>query len=88
MVDETQPDSTRQEQATPDRETVQRLRAQVEQLHEAIEARAVIERAKGALMARQHCGPAAAFEELVRRSQSETMKLRDVAAEIVRDLGD
>jgi AmiR/NasT family two-component response regulator len=87
-VDETQPHITPQDQTVPDRETVRRLRAQLEQLREAMESRAVIEQAKGALIARQRCGPEAAFAELVRRSQLDKVKLRDVATAIVRDLVD
>jgi AmiR/NasT family two-component response regulator len=86
-VDETQPHTTPDE-TLPDREAVRRLRAQVEQLREAIECRAVIEQAKGALIARERCGPQAAFAELVRRSQSEKVSLRELATAIIRDLVD
>jgi AmiR/NasT family two-component response regulator len=81
-------DEMRQENATPDRETVQRLRARIERPYEGIEARAVTEQAVGVLMAWQRCGPETAFKELVRRPQSANVELRDIAAEVFRDLVD
>jgi GAF domain-containing protein len=54
-----------------------------EQLQEALESRAVIEQAKGVLIAEHRCDPDAAFEMLKVRSQHENRKLRDVAAGIV-----
>jgi GAF domain-containing protein len=54
-----------------------------ERLGEAMKSRAVIEQAKGMLMAAQRCDEDAAFELLVRASQRENRKLRDVAAGIV-----
>ena len=53
------------------------------QLRRAMESRAVIEQAKGVLMAAEHCGPDAAFEILVRASQNRNRKLRAIAQEIV-----
>jgi GAF domain-containing protein len=50
---------------------------------EAMKSRATIEQAKGILMAAQRCGPDDAFNVLVRASQRENRKLRDMAAEIV-----
>lgn len=52
-------------------------------LAEAMKNRAVIEQAKGMLMAAQACDQDAAFELLVRASQRENLKLRDVAQRIV-----
>ncbi len=54
-----------------------------ERLGEAMKSRAVIEQAKGILMARQRCNEDDAFELLVRASQRENVKLRDVARRIV-----
>jgi nitrate/nitrite-specific signal transduction histidine kinase len=53
------------------------------QLQEALESRAVIERAKGVLMATTGVDETAAFEALRRRSQDENRKLRDVARDLV-----
>jgi GAF domain-containing protein len=50
---------------------------------EAMKSRATIEQAKGILMAAQRCGPDDAFNILVRASQRENRKLRDMAADIV-----
>jgi AmiR/NasT family two-component response regulator len=46
-------------------------------------SRATIEQAKGILMARTRCGPDAAFDLLVRASQRENRKLRDIAGDLV-----
>jgi hypothetical protein len=54
-----------------------------QQLQQAMESRAVIEQAKGILMAAQRCGPDAAFNILVRASQNQNRKLRAIATEIV-----
>ena len=54
-----------------------------QQLQQAMESRAVIEQAKGILMAVQRCSPDAAFEILVRASQNQNRKLRAIASEIV-----
>ena len=50
-----------------------------EQLQEALESRAVIEQAKGILIAEHRCDPDDAFEMLRIRSQHENRKLRDIA---------
>lgn len=52
-------------------------------LGEAMKTSAVIERAKGILMAAQHCDDQAAFDLLVRASQRENIKVRDIASRIV-----
>jgi GAF domain-containing protein len=49
----------------------------------ALESRAVIERAKGVLIARHGCDDDDAFAELRRRSQHTNRKLRDVAIDVV-----
>jgi len=54
-----------------------------QQLRQAMESRAVIEQAKGILMAAQRCSPDVAFDILVRASQNQNRKLRAIAAEIV-----
>ena len=55
-----------------------------EQLQEAMRSRAVIEQAKGMLMAQSpDLTPDAAFDALRRASQRENMKLRDIARRIV-----
>jgi hypothetical protein len=54
-----------------------------ENMHRAMETRAVIEQAKGILIAKQHCTPEYAFELLTRLSQVSHRKLRDCAADLV-----
>ncbi|MEU3380831.1 ANTAR domain-containing protein [Streptomyces caelestis] len=54
-----------------------------EQLTEAMHTRDLIGQATGILMERQDIDAAAAFESLVRASQRENVKLRDLAREIV-----
>jgi GAF domain-containing protein len=54
-----------------------------QQLERALASRAVIEQAKGILMARTGWTADEAFAELVRRSQHLNRKLRDLAAELV-----
>jgi len=55
-----------------------------DQLSEAMQSRAVIEQAKGILMAVHRCDGDEAFRHLVRMSQTSNRKLRDVAEETVR----
>jgi GAF domain-containing protein len=54
-----------------------------DQLREALVGSAVIERAKGMLMARHGLDDSAAFDLLRQWSQQRNVKLRDVAAELV-----
>jgi GAF domain-containing protein len=54
-----------------------------ERLGEAMRSRAAIEQAKGVLMASQRCSEDEAFDLLVRASQRENVKLRDIAQRIV-----
>ncbi|WP_436774862.1 SpoIIE family protein phosphatase [Yinghuangia sp. YIM S09857] len=60
--------------------TVDRLRAEVDGLRRAMRSRAVIEQAKGLLMARMGCGADEAFGHLAQLSQNTNMKLAEVAA--------
>ena len=55
----------------------------VDNLHEALSSRAVIEQAKGIVMARDRCGADEAFATLRQESQHTHVKLRDVATRIV-----
>jgi AmiR/NasT family two-component response regulator len=55
-----------------------------EQLGEAMEYRAMIEQAKGILMAGGGRNADEAFQLLVRASQRENRNLRDIAAELVQ----
>jgi len=55
------------------------------QLEEAMRSRAVIEQAKGVLMARGGVSPDDGFQILVRASSRENRRLRHVAEDIVRD---
>lgn len=56
---------------------------QAENMQLAMASRAVIEQAKGIVMARVGCDADAAFQLLVEQSQHENRKLRDIAAELV-----
>ncbi|MEJ5868367.1 GAF and ANTAR domain-containing protein [Pseudokineococcus sp. 5B2Z-1] len=56
---------------------------QAGQMQEAMRSRAVIEQAKGVLVAALGLEPEEAFAELSRRSQRTNTKLRDVAAQVV-----
>ena len=58
-------------------------RTLADQLQDAMTSRAVIEQAKGVLMAGQRCGPEEAFELLKQASQRENVKLREIAQRIV-----
>jgi GAF domain-containing protein len=55
----------------------------VDQMQRAMESRAVIEQAKGILMAQRHCTAEEAFEVLVRLSQETHRKLRELAEALV-----
>jgi GAF domain-containing protein len=56
---------------------------QSQQLTAAMASRAVIEQAKGILMAAQHCTADEAFDLLRRASQRENRKLREIAIDMV-----
>ncbi|TQJ24679.1 GAF domain-containing protein [Micromonospora sp. A202] len=53
------------------------------QMREAMANRAVIEQAKGIIMAERRCGPAEAFAILAKVSQDSNRKVRDVAQALV-----
>jgi GAF domain-containing protein len=55
----------------------------VQQLQQALQSRAVIDQAKGIIMAQRRCNPDEAFTHLVAQSQRQNRKLRDLATEIV-----
>lgn len=56
-----------------------------ENLNEAMKSRAVIEQAKGIIIGATRCTPDEAFDQLRKQSQDMNTKLRDVAAEIVKN---
>jgi AmiR/NasT family two-component response regulator len=56
-------------------------------LHGALASRAVIDQAIGVMMAQQRCSAAAAFDILRRASQNRNVKVRDLASEIVSNVG-
>jgi GAF domain-containing protein len=56
-------------------------------LHGALASRAVIDQATGIIMAQQRCDATAAFDILRRASQNRNVKLRNLAAEIVSQVG-
>ena len=60
-----------------------RATAVVDQMQRAMESRAVIEQAKGILMAQRHSSADEAFEVLVRLSQETHRKLRELAETLV-----
>jgi len=55
----------------------------VTNLNAALESRAVIEQAKGILVAEHGCDPEVAFKELSRMSQRTNRKVRDISADLV-----
>lgn len=64
----------------------QRSREHVQHLEQALVSRAVIEQAKGVLMAVHGYTADAAFTMLVERSQHENVKLRDVAKNLLQSV--
>jgi GAF domain-containing protein len=56
-----------------------------DQMRSAMGSRALIEQAKGVLVARERIDPETAFERLVARSQGANRKLRDIAADLVAE---
>jgi hypothetical protein len=69
------------------RSRVEELEQTVADLTRALASRPVIDQAIGILMERHHCPAAAAFLILRARSQDGNAKLRDVAADLVREVG-
>jgi GAF domain-containing protein len=57
------------------------------QLQRALDARVVIEQAKGALVARDGVSPGAAFEQMRRRARAERRRVVEIATEILSDSG-
>jgi GAF domain-containing protein len=55
-------------------------------MRRAMETRAVIEQAKGIIVAQERCTPEQAFELLTRISQTRHRKLRDCAADLVSSM--
>lgn len=64
----------------------QRSREHIQQLEHALVTRGVIDQAKGVLMAVHSCTADEAFAMLVKRSQHENVKLRDVAKSLLDSL--
>jgi GAF domain-containing protein len=63
-------------------------RRMAEQMQEAMRSRAVIEQAKGILMAERACDEATAFDLLRAASQRQNVKLREVAQRLVQSKSD
>jgi len=63
--------------------SVSELRQQLQQLQDALAARAVIEQAKGIIMGRYGMDADNAFAELSRRSQGTNVKVREIARRLV-----
>jgi PAS domain S-box-containing protein len=59
-----------------------------EDLRRAVSSRAVIEQAKGIVMAQKRCSPEEAFAHLAQLSSTQERKLRDVAQTIVETVSD
>jgi GAF domain-containing protein len=73
-------------------EAFSRAKSEAANLEQALTSRAVIDMAKGIVMARRHCDSEAAFDHLRDLSQTQNRKLREVAQELVDgvagDVGD
>jgi transcriptional regulator with GAF, ATPase, and Fis domain len=63
-----------------------KAREHTEQLRTALTSRAVIDQAKGIIMAAHRISAEAAFAKLVRQSQEQNVKLRDLAERFVTEL--
>ena len=57
------------------------------QLQRALDARVVIEQAKGAMVARDGVTPGAAFERMRRRARAERRRVLEIAEEVMRSAG-
>jgi AmiR/NasT family two-component response regulator len=62
---------------------LQSLRHEVDELHESLEARKLIERAKGILMQRLGLNERDAYERLRQRARDRRAKMRDIAQAII-----
>jgi AmiR/NasT family two-component response regulator len=69
--------------AVVEAEAMQELRREIDNLKTALVSRAVIEQAKGILIAQSRVTPEEAFQLLVRASQRENVKLKEIAARMV-----
>ena len=58
-----------------------------DQLQRALDARVLIEQAKGALVARDGVTPGEAFEQMRRRARAERRRVVEIAQEIMSDAG-
>ena len=58
----------------------------IDQLRDALVSRAVIDQAKGVIMAIRGVSPDAAFEVLAEQSQQENVKVRDLAQRFIDDI--
>jgi two-component system, response regulator PdtaR len=63
------------------------LRAETQDLRQALDARKVIERAKGLLMDRDNIGEAEAFERMRKASQTKGKPMREIAEAVVAAFG-
>ncbi|MEZ3181572.1 ANTAR domain-containing protein [Streptomyces pimonensis] len=66
-----------------ERDRLERLEDEVDQLRRALTSRAVIDQAIGIVQAERHCAPDDAFQILVGISQRTNVKLREIAAALV-----
>ncbi|MFF3565301.1 SpoIIE family protein phosphatase [Streptomyces sp. NPDC002574] len=65
--------------------TVERLRQQLQEAEAVADGRAVVELAKGVLVARLGCGPAEAARQLTRLADTAGVSRLELAAEVVND---
>ncbi|MFF5158182.1 ANTAR domain-containing protein [Streptomyces sp. NPDC000348] len=70
--------------ADEERDRLERLENEVGQLRQALASRAVIDQAIGIVQAERRCAPDDAFQILVGISQRTNVKLREIAAALVR----
>ena len=64
----------------------ERLRQEVKDLQESLEARDLVERAKRALMEQEHLTERQAYLRLQRRSRTRRVPMRQVAEQILRKM--
>jgi two-component system, response regulator PdtaR len=62
---------------------IKALREEVDALHESLEARKIVERAKGILMQRLNISEHDAYERLRQRAREKRVKLKDIAQTII-----
>jgi response regulator NasT len=62
---------------------IERLRNQVVELEDSLEARKLVERAKGILMQRLGLGERDAYERLRQRARDKRTKMKDIAQAII-----